>query len=1109
MYQGRYKATLRTFSALILLSVGLLGIPGISAQSGTRPSGAAPADIESLRLPAPATASNKMSHQLDLASGRVSVVVRLSKSPAVEMTNQLAQGAAVTAEQDDIIARINQLDPTAKVLGRVKILLNAVMLDIDSAKLADLAKDVHVVTISPVVDFSLDLTETVPYIGATPDVQASADGGAGVRVAVLDSGIDYTHKAFGGAGTAEAYDAAYGADPTDPKNTTSDGLFPTPKVVGGYDFVGEAWPDGPLAPDEDPIDYEGHGTHVADIIGGAQGVAPAASLYAVKVCAAVSASCSGVALIQAMEFAADPDGDGRTSDHVDIVNMSLGSSYGNSYFDDLSTAVENASRLGILTVASAGNSGDRPYIIGTPSAAPSALAVAQTQVPSAKTYPLVVNSPISIATQYKNTATVDWAPIGAGFTGDVVYAGTACPGETLPDLTGKVALIDRGTCSVSLKTDSAAAAGAVGVLIGLTAPGDPFSFSFGGGTHMVPTLIITQSDANRIKANIALIVNVTVSDAVAIPLAGSMVSSSSRGPSIGLTFSKSIAGYLFGQQIKPEIGAPGASVSADVGTGTGSSAFGGTSGAAPMVTGAAALVLADNPRLQPFEVKALLMNTAETTIYTNPATQPGVLAPISRIGSGELRVDRALATGAAAWAIERSGATLSFGFVDVSRTKVTIYRAVEVKNYTAQPIIYGISSAFRYADDEANGAVSITPSRKSITVPAHRSRFVLVRLQIDGTKLRPWTMNSGSAGGSPNALNQMEYDGYLMFTDLKNADNNLHMPWHVLPRLSPLVRVSTVGHSSDTRDDDTHDDRCDDGDDDDDDGNHHDCKGDSQQSDSSRSQQQNPTLFTLKNQGVGAGTYTPLSLIGENPTAPMPGAQGSMDPNITARYVGATTFAVSPMLCSSGVLAQFGVQTWQPVTHANYPLEIDIYLDTNRDGTPDYVAYTSELNAATAFAGDGRNVTYAGPVDGPQTALFFTQHGTNSGAFILTVCGEQVGLTSADAGKLIDVDTYTFDNYFTGALTSHIPATMSVLNERYGITQPTDTTPLSSLSMLANSQATYGLYDFGVAGASPSEGGVLMLNTSGGASESLVIRATRCTKGDQSYDGSRGSSSCR
>jgi len=86
--------------------------------------------------------------------------------------------------------------------------------------------------------------------------------------------IDYTHASVGGLGTIPAYIAAYGTSPADPRNTTLDGLFLTARVKGGYDFVGEVWPNGPLAEDPDPIAFEGHGTHVADIIGGEQGVAP-------------------------------------------------------------------------------------------------------------------------------------------------------------------------------------------------------------------------------------------------------------------------------------------------------------------------------------------------------------------------------------------------------------------------------------------------------------------------------------------------------------------------------------------------------------------------------------------------------------------------------------------------------------------------------------------------------------------------------------------------------------------------------------------------------------------------------------------------------------------
>ena len=149
-----------------------------------------------------------------------------------------------------------------------------------------------------------------------------------------------------------------------------------------------------------PLCQGGHGTHVADIIGGTLGVAPDAELYAVKVCSSVSTSCSGVALIEGMDFAVDPNGDGSTNDAVDIINMSLGSPYGQAFFDDLSQAVENATSVGTLTVAASGNAADKPYVTDAPAAAPSALSVAQTEVPSAIQAVMQVLAPPSIAGNY-------------------------------------------------------------------------------------------------------------------------------------------------------------------------------------------------------------------------------------------------------------------------------------------------------------------------------------------------------------------------------------------------------------------------------------------------------------------------------------------------------------------------------------------------------------------------------------------------------------------------------------------------------------------------------------------------------------------------------------
>lgn len=349
------------------------------------------------------------------ARGTEEVIVQL-RSPSVGGANcesqaeRMSHKTMLQGKQSDFMERIGASVSSVKQLACVHTLLNAVFLEIDAKEVSKLAADPDVVSIRRVKNYDTHLSETVPYIGATT-VQKNGFDGTGIKIAILDSGIDYTHAAIGGVGTVEAYQAAY-------QNYTSrDGLFPTAKVIEGYDFVGESWPNGTLLPDNDPIDFYGHGTAVADIAAGLNSVAPGASLYAVKVCSAISSQCSGIALIQGIDYAVDPNGDGDTSDAVDVINLSLGDSYGHPFDDSLSQAVEAATRLGVLIVAAAGNAGDKPYIVSTPSSTLSALSVAQTQAPSARSSQLIVGD---------NTYPAEYLPWsrplnGVAVTGNIQY----------------------------------------------------------------------------------------------------------------------------------------------------------------------------------------------------------------------------------------------------------------------------------------------------------------------------------------------------------------------------------------------------------------------------------------------------------------------------------------------------------------------------------------------------------------------------------------------------------------------------------------------------------------------------------------------------------------
>jgi subtilisin family serine protease len=1047
-------------SALLIASV----VPaGVSAQGPTRPHAALPAALEEAKLAKPKLDKNvagkgKIALSLDGVHGQVRVFVRLSSAPAAVFsaagpTAVLSQVRVNRTQQTRLIVRAQKLDKSVRVLGRTDRASNVVALRIDASKLDDLAKDPSVLAVTRIVDYQLALSETVPYIGGTA-VQKAGFKGAGIKVGVVDGGIDYTHKAFGGAGTLAAYQAAYGTSNADPKNTTLDGLFPTARVVGGYDFVGESWPgpdpNAPEAekPDPDPIDFEGHGSHVADIIGGKLGVAPKVKLYALKVCSAVSTACSGVGLLQAVDWAVDPNHNGKTNDHLDILNMSLGSDYGSAFIDDLSLAVDQASRVGVLTVAASGNGGDKPWISGTPAAARTALSVAQTQVPSALAFPLIVDSPPAIAGSYPNTATLDWAPLGSGFSGDVAYVGRGCPAGTvagqpgpdpyLANPSGKVALIDRGDCAISEKVSRAAHTGAVAVLIGLVTPGDPPTFAIGGGDLFVPSLVITQDLSESIKANIVAPVHVSVSIAVSVPLVGSVVGSSSRGPSIDLNL------------IKPEIGAPGASVSAIAGSGDGTEAFGGTSGAAPMVTGSAALLFDAYPHRTVSEIKSLLMNTAETTIYNNPANTPGYLAPITRIGGGEVRVNRALKSPAAAWDRYGKSGDLSFGFVDASKPLTTLTRWVRVKNYTNKTIHYAISAKFRYANDRLNGAVKISVPER-ITLAPHAQRTFKVTLKINGNKLREWTLDSGPAALDARALDTLEYDGYLNFNNTathKDDKDPLHVAWQVLPRLAANVSAGSTSLVADGVI-------------------------------SGGAFDGLPAATTvLTNKGVGTATVGEYSLVATSPRLPA-AVRGSNQAVIDLKGVGVQTFPVPADFCgpNPSFVYVIAISNWERETIGSYPGLFEVFLDTDTNGTPDYVVFNAPLSGP-GTTGDVRTLTWVqNLVTDDASAFFFADHGTNDSNMTLPLCGDQIGLDASAFFQPMTMDVGAFDGSYSRNQTDSVEGiTVLPLGERFfGLFGDTSDPGQGTGDIGPHGTIGLTIADFGTVDTNPGESGVLLI----------------------------------
>jgi minor extracellular serine protease Vpr len=1003
----------------------------------------------SLDTPSLVAAQNKRAVELGLEPGSLFREMKASKQAALKTKSsnkpapeESAALKTVRTESSGMIEKVAAQqkgfsDQTkslgGKELGRVSVAHNAVALRIDASRLQQLAGMSGVVKVRPVVHYELALAETVPYVGGAA-VQSSGFDGTGVTVAVVDSGIDYTHLNLGGAGTAAAYAQAAGTGPTDPIGAAPNALFPSKKVIGGFDFVGDQWsgqPDGPeRTEDPNPIDYEGHGTHVADIIAGAsadgahKGMAPGATLLAVKACSSVSSSCNGVALLKAIDFILDPDGNGDSSDAADVINLSLGSDYGQPE-DDLAYAVGNAVEFGTVVVASAGNGSNIPTITGSPGSEPGVLSVAQTAVPSAKAYPLTINAPAAIAGTYGDTASVEWAPVGNGFSGNVSYVGRGCPAAAATSTTpatpedayldnpsGKIALIDRGSCGISLKVERAAKAGAKAVLIGLVAPGNAVTFINAGGTTFVPTLVITQTASEAIKANIAAPVSVTVSQGVSV--VGSMASTSSRGPSNG---------YV---AIKPEIGAPGASLSAETGTGNGQTTFGGTSGAAPMVAGAAAQLLHAFPERSPLQIKAMLMNNAYTTVMDFPGAE-GKLAPIARIGAGELRVDRAVQADLVAYNTSQKSAALSYGFKAVANQGV-FTQQLRLQNFSNAAKTVQFASEFRYEDDRANGAVTINlPS--SVTVPARGSINIPVVLTVNASKLPEWKQDGRdiAAAGATFPLN--EFDGYISITD---GSKKLSVPWYIMPRKAADIKVFG-GQST------------------------------------------KAPLF-LFNNGAGTGITEVFALTGTSPRAakedlPEPGDNFSY---IDMRAVGARLAAADTV--------QFGITTFGRRSNPVRPAGYEVQVDVNRDGTFDYAVYNDLLNSTSTLS----VVKVLNISAGTAQAFFYIDADFYSGNMILTAPLSAMGLAE---DSTFDFTVTSYDNAQSGDVSETIgPMTFTPSTPKFALQD-------NAITLDVPFAKTSQVRSIAVAGgdqASPSQTGLLFMHRgNAGSSESASITIRR------------------
>ncbi len=674
---------------------------------------------------------------------------------------------SIEQAQQELTSAMMSLDSDAQVLATTKNLASGLVVRASEQALQQLQKHAAVASIYPVYDSKPMVADSAVYMKADAIVKAGKASGKGITVAVLDTGIDYTHKSMGGAGTVEAYNAV---------NQRTQPTWPQGKVLGGYDFINN---------DPNPIDPRsgGHGTYVASSV---NGIAPDVDFYAYTVC---TGSCPGAAQISALDAALDPNGDGDISDRVDVINMSLGGDVGSTNATSgTQFLIQKAAVLGINMVISAGNDGPNPFIVGGPSTTPNALSV------GAMTHP--AGSSVIFSANEVAGAKVEMVPAGFNKTSDFSFDGTAnplvyvstnalgCNAFAAGSLTGKAVLIDRGTCNFVTKVLNAQNAGAAFVILANNAAlAGPVVAGGSDPLVTIPTVGISKEDGDRIKQELAKgAVNYAVT-AKSISSAGGLANFTSRGPSIdGL--------------LKPEITAPGTNiVMAAVGTGDKTALNSGTSFSGPMTAGAAALLREVFPNRTAQEIKATLMNTADMDVYTLPKAHPDAeLAPISAMGAGLVNVEKAAGLPVAAWVedteFDTAQAALSFGLNTLAET-TTLTKTVTLKNFGTQAKTYSLSIKDRFADDTESGALSWTIPASVTVAPGQSTKFD-VKVTIDPSKLPEWELANTSTVTEKNAmLTKVEYDGALVFNDATTeAENDLHLVYHILPRANAALQLS-------------------------------------------------------------------------------------------------------------------------------------------------------------------------------------------------------------------------------------------------------------------------------------------------------------------------------
>jgi subtilisin family serine protease len=743
---------------------------------------------------------------LGLRGGKTTVVLQMVGDPVTvvedKANRELSTGekdaiaSALQARQDTLRGVIAQLGGT--VLGDYQHAYNGVKVSIERTQVKALEKLPGVTGVRSLGLVRPDNEKGVAFIG-TPAVWDGLAGlhGENIKIAVIDTGIDYTHANLGGPGTTAAFMAADAADTLAPLMAHGWGA----RVKGGVDLVGDDYNADPDSddyqpvphPDPNPLDCNGHGSHVAGSAAGSgvladgtaytgaynattiadndwrigPGVAPKADIYGVRVF-----GCDGSTdvTVDAIEWSVAND--------MDVINMSLGSSFG-SKDDPSAVASTNAAKAGVIVVTSAGNSGPNQYITGSPGTAEGAISTAA--VDSSPDFPGVeikagsltinginanehpdptVTGTIKVITD--NPATAEDESLGCS---------EAAFGGPLPANT--IAVVNRDTCARVAKAIFGQKAGAAAVIMVNNAAGLPplegpiFSNPDTGEEYEVTIPFVgvagpytsATSDGGKLRAVPNGTATTLTPKALVNPNYRGFASFSSGGPRSG------------DSGLKPNISAPGAGiVSTGVGTGNQPARISGTSMASPHVAGVAALTRQAHPSWSVEDIKAAIMNTGDPAGVLNHR--------ISRGGTGLVQPAKSTATQVIAKAKDDEFAiSLNFGFEEL-KADFSEKQKIRLYNHGAASATFNVAQA-----GAAGSPHTIGLGSSSVTVPAGGHTDLEVMLNVP-------VATAGNSVGS--GLSFREVAGLIEFTPTGGSNGGiaLRVPYYLVPRALSDIRAS-------------------------------------------------------------------------------------------------------------------------------------------------------------------------------------------------------------------------------------------------------------------------------------------------------------------------------